>query len=159
MIYSVKELFERDDVEAAIQDNDLEYVYQLCTDEKLMTALLTSKLLAIGINPLEYVDCVYKNMYYCTNVKEVTIPSYVTRIEAYAFQGCSNLDKVCIEKGIERIEARAFSGCTNLSELVYLGTIAEWNNIRRDYTAFAGSYIRRIVCVDGVIDNVFEQDN
>ena len=24
---------------------------------------------------------------------------------------------------------------------------------------FAGSYIRRIVCVDGVIDNVFEQDN
>ena len=156
MIHSVKELFERDDVKAAIQDDNLNYVYQLCIDEKFMPALVTNKLLAIGINPLEYVDCVYENMYYSINVKEVTIPSYITEIKKYAFQNCFNLDKVCIEKGIERIEVRAFSGCTNLSELVYLGTIAEWNNIECDYQLFTSSYVRRIVCADGVIENVFE---
>ena len=154
MIYSVKELLERNDVKAAIQGDNLDYVYQLCVDERFMPSILTNKLLANNINPLEYVNCVYPDMYYESNIKEITIPAYIAQIKKEAFYDCTNLDKLIIEKGLERIEARAFCGCTNLSELIYFGTVAEWNNISLDDVVFAGSYVRRIVCVDGVIDVV-----
>lgn len=154
MIYSVKELLERDDVKAAIQGDNLDYVYQLCVDERFMPAILTNKLLANNINPLEYVNCVYPDMYYNSNIKEITIPAYIAQIKKEAFYDCTNLDNVIIEAGIEHIESRVFCGCTNLVQLDYFGTVAEWNNIDLDVAVFAGSYIRRIVCVDGVVDVV-----
>ena len=156
MIYSVRQLLERDDVKAAIQGDNLDYVYQLCVDERFMTAILTNKLLANNINPLEYVSCVYENMYYSTNVKEVTIPSTVAQIKKCAFQDCFNLDKLVIEKGLESIGGSTFDGCTNLSEIIYLGTMDEFKSqVKVQITAFMHSSVKKIVCVDGDIDVSF----
>ena len=49
----------------------------------------------------------------CYSLQSVDIPSGVTSIGAYAFQGCSSLQSVDIPSGVTSIGAYAFQGCAN----------------------------------------------
>ncbi|MBO4289906.1 MAG: leucine-rich repeat protein [Lachnospiraceae bacterium] len=61
----------------------------------------------------------------------------VTTINMYAFEGCSNLKRVTIPASVTKIQSRAFTYCS--SELVfhYLGTKQQWNAIEKgsDWTS------------------------
>lgn len=70
-------------------------------------------------------DYAFRN---CTNVKQVTIPSTITKISSSVFEGCVNLESVNIPYSVTYLGNKAFYGCTNLksilipSSVTYIGT-------------------------------------
>ena len=68
-------------------------------------------------HPYIDVDCGFK---YYINDKEITsieIPSNVTTLGNYVFQGCRGLTSLTLPAGITKIGSRAFSGCSGLTSL------------------------------------------
>jgi hypothetical protein len=53
----------------------------------------------------------------------VTIPSTVTSIAGYAFQGCTKLTSVTILGSVTSITGYAFQGCTKLTSVTILGSV------------------------------------
>jgi len=51
------------------------------------------------------------------SLKNVTIPSSVTTIGNYAFDGCSSLTNITIPSSVTTIGVRAFSGCSSLTNI------------------------------------------
>ena len=69
-------------------------------------------------NPLNYANHLYLDG---NEVKDLTIPSEITEIKAYAFYGCSGLSSVTIGSGVTSIGDYAFYNCSGL-ESVTIGT-------------------------------------
>ena len=68
-------------------------------------------------NPYKKVNCGIK---YYINDKEITsieIPSNVTTLSNYVFQGCSGLTSLTLPAGITKIGSYAFDGCSGLTSL------------------------------------------
>ncbi len=73
----------------------------------------------------------YANPIYCagrlylsgTLATEITIPSSVTEINAYAFYGCVNLTSITITQGVTRIGTYSFFGCYKLIEVYNLSSL------------------------------------
>lgn len=64
-------------------------------------------------NPLIYAHHLYINEY--SEITNLTIPSGVTSISAYAFQDCQGLTSVTFPESLTSIGEYAFAGCTNLA--------------------------------------------
>ncbi len=109
-----------------------------CSDEygvlynKDMTALIqypvgnTRKEFAIPEGVLS------KNIYSfvcCENLESLLIPESFEMIESGAFGLCTNLKSVTIGSGVETIDVDAFTECINLTDVYYIGTEEEWNEI------------------------------
>lgn len=58
----------------------------------------------------------------CIALKEITIPSTVTKIRKYAFYHCETLKEITIPSTITEIETRAFLNCYNLKEIYSMAT-------------------------------------
>ncbi len=63
----------------------------------------------------------------------LVIPSRVTELAKDAFRGCERLTSVTLPRGITRLGTFAFWNCVSLSEIVYLGTEAEWALVAKEY--------------------------
>ena len=57
-----------------------------------------------------------------TRLREVSLPTGLTRIGAHAFQNCSNLIRIEIPEQVTHIENYAFSGDVRLSTVAFLGS-------------------------------------
>ena len=80
-------------------------------------------------HPYIDVDCGIK---YYINDKEITsieIPSNVTTLGNYVFQGCSRLTSLTLPVGITSIGYRAFQGCSGLTSL----TLSCWYYFNRHF--------------------------
>ena len=55
---------------------------------------------------------------YDEEIKEVYIPSSVTKIGNHAFANCINLKEIYIPQSVERISNSAFIGCPNIAKIV-----------------------------------------
>ena len=60
------------------------------------------------------------------NVKEITLPESVKRIEKMAFAYSTSLEKIYIPAGVSSISADAFYECPALAEITFGGTEAQW---------------------------------
>ena len=112
-----------------------------CT--QLSNVIIPDSVTEIGSNAFDY----------CTNLSSVIIPEKVTKIEAWTFRHCSNLSNVYIPNGLSDIELSAFEGCTrlnnvnlpetlttigrdafsdcnNLTDIYYLGSKSQWDQIK-----------------------------
>ena len=70
-------------------------------------------------NPLYYASHLYLNG---TEINNLSVPSSVTSIGNYAFNGCSGLTSVTIPNSVTSIGNSAFSNCTNLKDVYcYIG--------------------------------------
>ena len=79
-------------------------------------------------------------------VTEITIPSQMREIPAYAFKDCSTLEKVTIPNSVKKIGVGAFSGCTSLLEIKIPSSVTVIEN-----QAFANcDSIKTIVIPDSV---------
>ncbi len=87
---------------------------------------------------------------YCRYLEEIKIPEETLAIEAFVFFHCDNLSSVTIPKTVTSIGYGAFSYCSKLNSINYRGTKAQWNLIEKNNWLY-NSYIKRIVCSDGVI--------
>ena len=64
----------------------------------------------------------------------------------------TGLTAITIHKNVTVIGIGAFQGSIALSAIDYQGTVAEWNNIAKDYTFMQDINFWVIICTDGVID-------
>ena len=64
-----------------------------------------------------------------SSLTELTIPYGVTVIGDNAISFCDRVETVTFYSSVEYIGCQAFDGCPNLSEIIYYGTLDEWNEI------------------------------
>lgn len=84
----------------------------------------------------------------CERLSSIVIPS-VREIRQNAFYGCDQLNRVELPSDIKIIGKRAFSRCPKLKEIIYRGTIVDWDNILFDSTSFDAGVV--VKCIDGVV--------
>ncbi|MBQ8546603.1 MAG: InlB B-repeat-containing protein [Clostridia bacterium] len=77
-------------------------------------------------NPLYYAKKLYLNGELVT---DLVIPSTVTKIKNYAFEGCTSLTSVTIPDSVTSIGSYAFSGCASLTSMTIgdsVTSIGDW---------------------------------
>ena len=63
-------------------------------------------------------DIVPGSFGYCTSLESVTLPSTISGVDAYAFDGCSSLKKVMFnQQGVLYIGTMAFHQCSSLENI------------------------------------------
>ena len=99
-------------------------------------------------NPLRWRGKLYVNNELIT---ELTIPSGVTSIGAYAFENCASLTSVTIADSVTSIGDRAFMGCESLTSIIFKGTIEQWNAIKKGEIWMYKLPGKAVVCLDGEV--------
>ena len=119
-----------------------------------------------------------------TSIKSITIPASVTTVSEMAFSECQKLETVrysgkiisdrmfvhCIKlknftitKSTIEIVGGCFNYCESLTEIIYEGTISEWNSITKrtnwdgHSNSTADSPLTKIQCLDGYMEYVNEE--
>lgn len=67
--------------------------------------------------------------YNCYKLHSVCLPDSLDMINEFTFTNCNNLKHLSIPKSIKIIEADAFKNCDSLDNVVYGGTMNDWQNI------------------------------
>jgi len=88
----------------------------------------------------------------CTSLKNVTLGKDTLTIGAYSFENCSSLEKLSLPKRVHTIGDNAFVNCTNLKEIVFEGTMSDWNNISIGKGVFDNTSLTKIICSDGTVN-------
>lgn len=86
-----------------------------------------------------------------SGLTSLTIPEGVTVIHEELLSGCADLESVTLPNSIQNIERFVFANCESLSEIIFEGTVAEWNAITKSayWNESMGEYT--ITCTDGSI--------
>ena len=88
---------------------------------------------------------------YCRYLEKIEISEGTLTVGDLAFYQCNNLSSVNIPKTVTTIGFGAFCYCSKLNSINYRGTKAQWNSIEKNNLLY-NSYIKRVVCSDGVIE-------
>ncbi len=89
---------------------------------------------------------------YADVVTEIEVIGGVTIIDYGAFNDFVNVTKVTISNSVDIIENNAFSNCENLECIIFVGTMNEWNDIKKgnNWNANTGNYT--VTCIDEKLD-------
>ena len=87
---------------------------------------------------------------YCA-FTEVVIPDSVTAIESYAFRECNNLTKVTIGNKVTKIAGNAFFFSSALTDIIYNGSVNEWNLIAKGENWNYSTNVVKVICTDGEV--------
>lgn len=100
----------------------------------------------VAVNPYMFFGCLA--------LKEIDIPDCAKYIGYNAFENCLALRTVRIPKSIETIGHDAFKNCPSLSEIIFEGTVEEWNAIDIRYSDEQGWQIpaTQVQCSDGTVE-------
>lgn len=85
----------------------------------------------------------------CESLESVILPEGVDEIDRTLFGSCSGLVSLRIPKSVTKIEKGAFADCKKLSDLVYSGTVREWNGIQKESGWNEGCPFTVVHCSDG----------
>ena len=114
---------------------------------------LSYNLMQAGIQPLNYVDRVVRNMFSdCTLIDKITIPPNCIGIEKHAFQDWFGLIEVTLPATLQWIDNDAFANCYDIEKINFEGTIEQWQNVGISVEAFLDGYATTVNCIDGVTD-------
>ena len=99
-------------------------------------------------NSVTYIDV---NALRNTGLTSIEIPDSVTSIGMAAFMSCSKLTSIEIPDSVTSIGSGAFKWCRALTDIIYNGTIEQWETIEKGYewNYNTGNYI--VHCLDGDI--------
>lgn len=88
----------------------------------------------------------------CTSLETVKIPTSVKAIYWNAFEHCTSLRSVVIPEDVSLIGSYAFYNCDSLKEILYDGTKAQWQSIRKgeDWHEFVPA--KCVICADGTVE-------
>ena len=87
--------------------------------------------------------------YGCTGLTSVTIPNSVTSIGSYAFSGCSGLTSITIPDSVTSIGSYAFSGCSGLTSITILDSVTSIGS-----SAFSGCTGLTSVTIPSSVTNI-----
>lgn len=87
-----------------------------------------------------------------SKLTDITISNNVTHIGSSAFSYCYRINSITIGKSVISIGEMAFYQCSALTNIIFSGTIEEWNAIEKNngWNGNTGNYIIR--CTDGNLD-------
>lgn len=76
-------------------------------------------------------------------LNSVHLQSYIRTVGDRAFADSTDLTTVTLTKGIEYIGSEIFAGCTSLTEVIFQGSLAEWEAIEKaeDWNAGHTGYV------------------
>lgn len=80
---------------------------------------LTELLLAIDINPLDYMDHIPRYYLAWTKISHFNIPKHITSIDNYAFLYCRSLKSIIIPNNVTQIGYQAFGECNALTSITF----------------------------------------
>ena len=66
--------------------------------------------------------------YHCRLLESITLPSTITIIGGYAFEGCIKLNEVVLNEGLKTIDSFAFEGCKSLTSIKLPSTVTNIEN-------------------------------
>ena len=67
---------------------------------------------------------------YAENVEQVTLPNTLVSMACNAFNDCTKLNNLLIPASLTAMDYnKTFNRCSSLTDIYYMGTAAEWNNI------------------------------
>ncbi len=75
------------------------------------------------------IEAMNSTFYGCSSLKEITIPSTVTKIQGSAFTNCTSLESIIIPEGVTALGD--FSGCTSLKAIKLPSTLRECGSFAR----------------------------
>lgn len=102
-----------------------------------------------GINNKQTVALVY-TFEYCTElVSAPSIPTSVTSIGKRAFYSCQDMQNVIIGSNVNHIGDSAFENCSKLTEIVFEGTMEQWNAITKGSNWNTNVPATYVQCSDG----------
>lgn len=88
---------------------------------------------------------------FCHNIEYIKLPKNLIEIKNGFMYLCKNLQIVEIPKSVNIIRSAAFGDCFNLKQIIYNGTINEWDNIQKDEEWNIGTKDFIIHCTNGDI--------
>lgn len=144
-----------------IDNNDWDWIYsdglaelEDKTGNPYVRGYFSKTLEESGINILDYLDYVPNSYMIGASITYYAIPNNIKSIKAYAFIDCSYLKSIILPKSIVYIEEDIFNGCSALEDIIYEGTILDWNIIKfTDNRRPLGlSRKIRVKCFDGEIE-------
>ena len=86
-------------------------------------------------------------------ITSAVVPSGVTSIEKYAFSNCYVMTSASLPNTLTYIGDYAFSQCSALTDINYNGTVAQWNNIKKEWSWRQYTSGVTIHCSDGDVTN------
>ena len=100
----------------------------------------------------ERINSIGENAFRSCGIESIFIPNSVTNIGESAFCDCKSLTKIYVPNSIDSIDEMTLGFCSSLTDIIFDGTIVEWELIQRKkyWDSNTGNYI--IYCKDGNID-------
>lgn len=92
-----------------------------------------------------------EGLFTMSGLVRITIPKGVKIIKRIAFYSCYSLKEVILPDTITEIETSAFSFCVDLSSIIFKGTKAQWQQIKKEKDWNFGIIRYTIYCSDGEI--------
>lgn len=138
--------------------------YYLC-NSNIKEITIPSRINAIGTRAFEnckqLTKVVFEENSKCTyisdhvfagsSIEEIVLPEGLENILEETFLFCTKLKKVVIPHSVKDVEYGAFDNCPYLQELVYKGTMKEWEDMLVGCFDSEQDFVERIVCSDGII--------
>ena len=97
----------------------------------------------------------------CSELTAIRIPNGVKTIEEYAFESCTSVKKIVIPTSVTYIGDLALGTGGPVEEIIYEGTVAQWNNIIFDGSgAFhrgISGHTTYVQCSDGQVSLILEK--
>ena len=87
----------------------------------------------------------------CKSLQSITVPNSVTYIGHMTFTSCTSLKSLTIGSGVQSIDDSIISNSYNLSDIIFNGTKAQWNAVKKGDLWNFNSANYTIHCTDGVI--------
>lgn len=146
--------FQQDDIKDAVSREDIDYIYETFQKKYPGSAMLLTRFFTShGIDPLEYVTTIHEEMYRGNfEIEEVVVPDGIKIIGVNAFRE-SGLWKLHVPSSVKTIGLNAFLDCITLEDILYDGTVEQWNYINNNNTAYKYMMNDVVVhCKDGLVN-------
>lgn len=88
----------------------------------------------------------------CKGLTSVTVPDKVTMIYSWAFSNCENLTSITIPSSLKDLGGCVFAHCNNLRDILFKGTVEQWEAISKSSAWDAGMTNYTIHCTDGDLE-------
>ena len=113
---------------------------------------LTTTLMQAGINPLDHLKHVVRDMFSNSMIKVVTLPENIDFINSQGFLDCFELTTISLPESLTHIHSSAFKGCYELTTINYNGTINQWKALDIHPAVFADCAACFVHCADGDVE-------
>ena len=79
-------------------------------------------------------------------------PNNIKSIGYGAFFYCDKLTAITLSNNITSIEDYAFYGCKNLKNITFIGTIDQWDKVKKGFAWSHNAPVSGVICNNGKID-------